>query len=302
MSQAIRQPTVQRRTSAHPHGLKVVLYDQVASLLIALLVLIGIAAALLLAVWLSNRIFITQESLPVIQDVLGGGSEHGVAGESMEIESPDPEQIAQETDLQEPQLQDTVATVLDAVAAIQADLSDPTLTEDLESGAKGSSKGTGNALGLGEGGGPGSGFPRAQRWIIQFQEGGSLESYAKQLDFFKIELGAIGNTNQIQYAYNLAKPKPDKRTGRGDQEKRLYFSWQQGNLKDADRALLEKAGIATAGKILVQFFDPGEENKMAHLEKNYANRDASEIRKTRFGVRSQGGQYVFYVIDQTYIR
>jgi hypothetical protein len=287
---------------AQSAGLKVMLYDQVASLLIALLILIGIAAGLLLAIWLSNRIFVPQQSLPVIQDVVGGGSEHGVAGESMEIESPDPEQIAQETDLQDPQLQETVATVLDAVAAIEADLSDPTLTEDLESGARGSSKGTGNALGLGEGGGPGSGFPRAQRWIIQFQEGGSLETYARQLDFFKIELGAIGNTSQIQYAYNLAKAKPDKRTGRGDQEQRLYFSWQQGSLKDADRRLLENAGISTAGKILVQFFDPVVENQMAHLEKNFANRDASEIRKTRFGVRSQGGGYAFYVIDQTYLR
>ena len=282
--------------------LKVAPYEQVASMLIALLVLIGVAVVLLLSVWLSLKIFVPQQAIPVIMDNLGGGREDGVVGESLEIDSPDPQQIAQETDLQEPQLQETVAMVLDAAAIIQADLDDPQISEEVETGGKGSSQGTGTQIGLGGGGGPGSGFPRAQRWVIQFQEGSSPQTYGAQLQFFGIELGAIANTNQIEYAYNLGKPKPDRRTGPGTAEKRLYFSWKDGTLKEADRQLMTAAGINTAGKILVQFYPPDTENLLAYLEEKFANRKGAEIRRTRFGVRPGGKGYTFYVIDQSYLR
>jgi hypothetical protein len=288
-----------------PGTLKVAAYDRVASLLIALLILIGLAVVILFAMWISNQIWVTQQAIPVIMEGPSGGREDGVLGESLQIDSPDPEEIAKETDLVEPMIQETVAQVLDAVAVIQTDLDDPQITEEIETGGKGRSEGTGNQVGLGSGGGPGSGFPREQRWVIQYKEGGTLQSYAEQLDFFKIELGAIGNTNQVQYARNLSKPTPDKRVGPGDQEKRLYFNWKDGNLKQADTQLLKAAGInVTPRTIIVQFFDPETENLLAYLELQYAKRDAKEIRRTRFGVRAgkQGKKYEFYVIDQTYLR
>jgi hypothetical protein len=172
----------------------------------------------------------------------------------------------------------------------------------LETGGKGSSKGTGSQVGLGSGGGPGSGFPRAQRWVIQFQEGGNLQSYGAQLQFFGIELGAIGTTNQVEYAYNLGKAKPDRRVGKGTDEKRLYFSWKDGNLKDADLQLMRLAGINPSGKIAVQFYTPETENQLAYLEESFAKRKGAEIRRTRFGVRAAGKGYNFYVIDQSYLR
>jgi hypothetical protein len=283
-------------------ALKVPLYEQVASMLIALLVLIGLTVVCLLAIWLSMRIFVTQQAIPVIMDNLGGGREDGVLGESLQIDSPDPEQIARETDLEEPQIEEMVATVLDAVATIQVDLVDPQVSEEVETGGRGSSRGTGTQIGLGAGVGPGGGFPRAQRWVIQFQEGGTLQSYGAQLQFFGIELAAIGNTSQIEYAYNLGKSKPDRRTGPGTAEKRLYFSWKDGTLKEADKQLLQAAGINTEGKILVQFYSPETENQLAYLEETFANRKAAEIRRTRFGVRAAAKGYAFYVIDQSYLR
>jgi hypothetical protein len=282
--------------------LQVPLYEQVASLLIALLVLIGFAVVCLLAIWLSMKIFVPQQAIPVIMDNVGGGREDGVLGESLQIDSPDPQQIARETDLEEPQIEKMVANVLDAVSMVQADLVDPQVSEQLESGGKGSSQGTGTQIGLGSGGGPGSGFPRAQRWMIQFQEGGSLQSYGTQLQHFGIELAAIGSTNQIEYAYNLNKAKPDRRVGAGSAEKRLYFSWKEGTLKDADMQLMQLAGIKTQGKILVQFYSPETENLLAFLEEKFANRKGAEIRRTRFGVRAAKGGFAFYVIDQSYLR
>jgi hypothetical protein len=290
------------KTSETPAGLKVGSYDYVASMLIALLVLIGLAVVCLLAVWASMSFSVSQKAIPVILDNISGGREDGVLGESLEIESPDPEEIAKETDLEEPQIQKTIATVLDAVAVVQADLDDPQVSEQIETGGKGSSKGTGTQVGLGSGGGPGSGFPRAQRWVILFQEGGSLQQYGTQLQFFGIELGAIASNGQIEYAHNLNKPKPDRRVGKGTDEKRLYFSWKDGTLKEADRQLVQAAGINPAGKILVQFYSAETENQLAYLEETFANRKGAEIRRTRFGVRPAGKGYTFYVIDQTYLR
>src|SRR5687768_14911967 len=164
MATVAQESSATRDAALAASGLKLAAYDRVASLLIALLVLIGLGVICLLAVWLSLKFSVTQKAIPVILDNVGGGREDGVLGESLEIDSPDPEQIAKETDIVEPQIQETVATVLDAVANIQADLDDPQITEQLETGGKGSSKGTGTQVGLGSGGGPGSGFPRAQRW------------------------------------------------------------------------------------------------------------------------------------------
>jgi hypothetical protein len=137
--------------------------------------------------------------------------------------------------------------------------------------------------------------------VIQFQEGASLTQYGQQLQFFGIELGAISGT-RIEYAYNLNKPRPDRRVGQGSDEKRLYFSWQQGTLKEADAQLLRLAGIDTTGKLLVQFYSAETENQLAYLEETFANRKGAEIRRTRFGVRPAPRGYTFYVIDQSYLR
>ena len=42
-------------------------------------------------------------------------------------------------------------------------------------------------------------------------EGNTLDLYARQLDFFGIELGVLMPDNKIIYAFNLRKPKPDTR-------------------------------------------------------------------------------------------
>jgi len=63
------------------------------------------------------------------------------------------------------------------------------------------------------------------------------------------------------------------------------MSWRQGRLQEADRQLLERAGVATEGRIIVQFFPPELENTLAMLEQRFAGRDAAQIRKTIFGLR-----------------
>jgi hypothetical protein len=270
----------------------------VASLLLALLILCGVSVFCLLIVWFTSRVFSHPPAIPVELADVGGGRPEGTIGESLSIEAPSTEEIGRESDLPEPQIQNTLSMVTDAVAVRQADLDDPALSENYESGGYGGSKGDARRVGKGVGSGE-PGIPRPQRWEIIFQEGATLQTYARQLDFFKIELGVIGGSTQVQYALNFTKPQPDRRSGRAGDEKRLYMSWRSGTLQQADQELLARAGVATENKIVVQFFPADVENRLAELEQRFANRRQSEIRKTRFGVRSVGNGFEFHVIDQT---
>jgi len=299
VSTATQRPAPARahRRSARS-SLAVSAYEKVASLLLALLILIGVSVGCLLVVWFTSRLFASPPAIPVELADVGGGLQEGVVGESLLIEAPSAAEIGRESDLPEPQIQNTLSMVTDAVAARQADLDDPALTENYEAGGYGGSRGDARQVGKGVGGGE-PGIPRPQRWEIVFQEGATLQTYARQLDFFKIELGVIGGSTQVQYASNFTKSAPDRRGGAGGQETRLYMSWRSGNLQEADQALLERAGISTDNKIVVQFFPPEVENRLAELEQRFANRKQSEIRKTRFGVRSVGNGFEFYVLEQT---
>lgn len=299
MTTATQRPTPRRtpRRSARSN-LAVSAYERVASLLIALLILISVSVGCLLAVWFSNRIFSTPPAVPVELADVGGGHPEGVVGESMFIDAPNTAEIGLESDLPDPRIQNTLSMVTDAVAVRQADLDDPALSENYESGGYGGSRGDGRHVGKGIGGGE-PGIPRAQRWEVIFQEGATLQTYARQLDFFKIELGVIGGTTQVQYAFNFTKPQPDRRNGAGGQETRLYMSWRSGSLKEADQQLLERAGVSTENKIVVQFFPPEVENRLVELEQRFANRKQGEIRKTRFGVRTVGNGFEFVVLEQT---
>lgn len=276
-------------------------YERVASLLLALLLLIGVTVFVLFIVWLGMQIFTPpMKSVPVRIEQVGGGIESGIVGESMQLDSPTPQDVAQESDLIEPEFTETLKTVIDAVALQQIDIDDPALT-DQESDAKGGGKqiGTGNRPGFGQGDGR-PGIPPHMRWDIEFGEGNTLDTYAKILDFFKIELGNLGQ-GKVTYAKNLAKPKPDVYTGASKDDKRLYMSWKRGKLKEADRSLISKAGIQP-GPVVLQFYPDETEQLLLHAEHDFKGRDASTIRKTRFRVRPvSGGGYEFFVIDQTYL-
>lgn len=276
-------------------------YEQVASMLLALLILLGSIAFCLFMAWLGMRVlFPPLKSVPVRFEQVGGGMESGFVGESMQLDSPTPQDIAAESDLTEPELQETLKTVLEAVALREADLDDPTISEE-ESTNKGGGQQTGTGNRPGYGFGPGKpGIPPHMRWEISFGDGNTLEVYARELDFFKIELGVLG-PGRVTYAKNLSKPKPDVTSGPSGQDKRLYMTWRQGRLKEADRELIAKAGIPAAGKLVLQFYPDATEQELLRLEHEFKGRDASQIRKTRFRVRPQGRGYEFYVLDQTYL-
>ncbi len=139
-----------------------------------------------------------------------------------------------------------------------------------------------------------------KEWEIRFDNDVTLDEYARQLEFFDIEVAAVSKTGRVEYVRELTKPRPEKRTGQRGEDGRMYIGWKSGQLHAADRRLLRKAGVTTTGKELTHFFPREVQGLMEELEVDYAGLDEHQIELTRFQIRrsSDDGGYEFVVIDQ----
>ncbi|HEV3023084.1 MAG TPA: hypothetical protein VGX76_11480 [Pirellulales bacterium] len=296
MSTAV--PSARPRRSQQEE-LEVSLYERVASLLMALLILLGTVVFCLLVAWLSTRVFYPPPLKPPLVRIeqVGGGTSDGIVGESMQMDSPTHQDIGRESDIAEPDLQDTLTTLLDTVSDSPADFEDPMITDSDVERQRGGAQQIGTGTRSGYGFGPGRpGIPPHMRWEIRFDEGATVDDYAKILDFFHIELGVLGS-GQVVYLSNLTQGRPNTRTGASKDDLRLYMSWRQGKMREADDELLRRAGVPKA-RVVLQFYSDEMEQLLLNLEVAYANRQPGTIRKTKFGIKQVGGGYQFYVIDQ----
>jgi hypothetical protein len=270
-------------------------YDSVASLLISLLILVGICVFSLFLIWLTGRLIFMQRTVPVELVEYAGRGDHA-AGLARDMEPPGPEELEEE--MYEPQMEATLEAVTDVVTTQTAALDAIATAAEVTTAGGG---GLGDSRGPGpEGEGRSDIIPPWERWEIRYTTSG-LTPYARQLDFFKIELAAAGGTPLVDYAFNLAKAKPDHRTGQPEDEKRMYMTWQNsgGPLAAFDRQLLAKAGVNTQRRLVLQFYPKETELKLLRLEaENARGRDAREFLKTIFVVRPAGSGYEFFVIDQ----
>lgn len=145
---------------------------------------------------------------------------------------------------------------------------------------------------------PATELPREQRWRMHFPEGLTEGPYARQLDGAGIELGVLLGDGQIEYASSVSEDKPQRRTGTAADEPRFYMTWARGDLVKADRSLLAKAGIKADGKIVLHFYTPEAEKKLLELELAHAQRAATEVELTRFGIKRGLRNFEFYVVEQ----
>jgi hypothetical protein len=264
-------------------------------MVVALLVILGFIVLIMFAVWLSMRIkYNVAVPVTMVEDLGGGGSGNNTPGAEQQLEEVSPEEVQ---DLQEVSVEQTLQAVTDAVSTQAVNL------DAFEGGASG--LGTGEGTGTGDGRGPGPGgkgkATQLPDWEVRFNAT-TIELYAAQLDFFGIELGAIGGGKaSVDYASKLAQPSPVTRSAAGDAEKRRYLVWRKGPLAAADKSLLQKAKIDTTGRIVLQFLPEPVELQMRTLEAQFAKgKPLSQIRRTVFGVKATGAQYEFYVMEQDY--
>lgn len=277
-------------------------YDISTAGLLALLSMAGTALLILVAIWLANRIETAVVREPLMEAGDGGWPD-GDPNATPDVESPedpslDPSVANDQSDVTE--LMEITDPVVE-VAENAAQIVEPTdFSDQKNTGNPGSADGTGGRpWGMG---GPGrGGVKREQRWFVQFNNTGDLKTYAAQLDFFQIEIGAMFPAeNRLVYMTNMSADRPTLReVTTGDNEKRLFMNWEGGNRREADVELFKKAGVDASGATILHFYPPPVEQQLVEKESEYSGgRPPEQIRRTFFEVRPDGGGYQFVVTSQ----
>lgn len=268
-------------------------YDKVSSLLISLLILIGLLVLILFTAWFTSKYWPIPKAKPIAISEADDGD--GDPGGGQTPEPPNPEEI-REMEIEEPIITETLTTISAVVKRAVPQLDDPMIAHKKTTGM-GFGHGEGRGRGDGKGDGTGGG---GLRWQVRFDKGATLDEYAKQLDYFHIELGVLMPNNQLAYVSNFTRRKPTVRRvpNPGKDEERYYLTWRRGPLQKADLELLARAGVDAKNCIIVKFMPQDLVQKLIQMEKNYAGRKRDEIRRTRFGISSSGSGYKFFVLDQ----
>ncbi len=287
---------IQAKRLAEREKLRTSKFDAVSSLFMAMILFLGVFVLMLFIVWLTMRMPIRVKPIePIIENAAGRAD--NAEGFERDFEPPGAEEVEE---LTEPTLQDTIEAVTDAVSSVAASLD--TMNTNASASTAGSGKGDSRPPGP-EGEGDDI-VPRFERWQLNFTAK-NIKGYSQQLDFYEIELGAIGGTQGVDYASNLSTRPQSRHDDDSQAEKRLYFMWTTNSpLKSYDIQLLGQAGITTGGRQIIKFIPKELENILAHTELEYAaskgHQSVTEIAKTVFLSKPAGSGYAFEVIEQRY--
>lgn len=268
-------------------------FDRVSSLLVALLLLIGTTVAVLVIVFLFRRF--SPDIVPPKLDRIYKPRGEPPKGYAEDLDPPGLEDAPQDI---EPQLQDTLKELTNAISSKTAMLSNENFSADQ---AAGQGSGQGHKDYDGDGSGEGGNDPPKE---LRFEAASDLD-YARMIDSFGGELAVLDTrANRVYYAKNLAQAKPTTREGDPGDDKRFYFRSTGPPLAPIEVKLARKAGIMRASAYIVVFY-PDEvaaelyAKEEAMMRKN--GREALEdVDRTVFRVNKEGRDFVFSVEDQTY--
>ncbi|MBS0201622.1 MAG: hypothetical protein JSS49_01895 [Planctomycetes bacterium] len=294
------------RSRSHPTPvLRDTLYDRVTSWTIALFVGMVAMCVCVVAVWITNRLPPPPQTVPVELVEVPGGIDDGAPDETLRVDSPEPE-VHDASPTEMPSDKSEIAEALESVVELSESATQQIQqqfdTGIQNSGKPGSARGTGKkGLGVGPGAG---GVPREQRWFVRYGERAGVDEYARQLEFFGIELGALLPAGKLAYLSSLTADRPAVRYADGGQgEQRMYMTWQGGDRRGADVELFKRANVEVhADTAIFHFYPKATESQLARLELDYRKRPLSQIRRTYFSVEPAGKGYQFSVVRQIYFQ
>jgi hypothetical protein len=187
-------------------------YDKASAGMLAIVAGLLALTGLLAAIWLANRLPASQEAVPIELVATSGGFEDGNPDDSPELESPEeeiPEPAIEETSDAPVKIEEMLETIVEL-----SDSASQQVDRVIQSEASGDSGKVGPTSGTD--GVPmrftssTAGVPRELRWMIKFDDG-DLVTYAKQLDFFNIELGALFKDGRLIFIKDVSRATPTKR-------------------------------------------------------------------------------------------
>ena len=263
-------------------------YEKAASVVITLLILVGATALILFGIWLTSSLF-ERHSPPVAVQLYDEGT--GV-DDNTEFD-PDVLNPGENVDTDEMTLLDALQ-IVDTLAANPSMFTDPAaLDENIL--LPGGTQGDGRTKGDGDGRGK-------RHWEFVFQSGITATEYARQLDFFGIELAVLQPGGKVAYVSNLTARTPSVRYGASDMEKRYYLTWLKGDLQTVEREILTKARVEHDEKLILKFLPPQLETQLAEMEAVKAETQRDLVRATHFGIRlknrTRTDEYEFFVMNQ----
>lgn len=270
--------------------MKLSLYEKVASMLIALLILGGSLVAILLGLWLSAQAFGRPTAVAV--SLVPVGDEAGT-GDGDEYD-PDVQEPGLEYEQDVPSFLESLESIVNIVSDNTAIFSDHSQQDEtlLLPGAK---KGDGRTRGAG------TGLPgRPRRWEFEFGLGVTLTQYAEMLDSLGIELGVLTSDGKVVYVSKLASIPPTVREGNSTDEKRYYLTWVKGTTEQADQRLLERAGVRTEGRLILKFLPPELEADLAAQEQSGAGSRMNSLKGSFFRIQRRQDQYRLELFHQVY--
>lgn len=299
---AISPPPATRSTTPEQSKpqpfLKFSKYDIISSSLMAFSIAVVCGVIWAFSLFWSTRPPTLPDLVPMELVRIGGGVEDGDPNETLDIETP--EETTTEIQQQE-EIKEEI-TMLTEVADKAAERLQEIQVEQTENAElNGSATGTGKRP-LGFGPGNGGGVAAELRWFIRFADGSSLTEYARQLDFFGIELGAIMPDGRLAYISGVSGTPKVRYGTSGKDEKRLYMKWDSGERRKADEKLFQKAGISVGKNVIFHFYPAQTEQLLVTLETNYAKRNLRDIRRTYFVVNTKGSGFEFQITRQTYLK
>jgi len=274
--------------------------DQVSSVLLSLILLIGLSVGVL------GLLFFMRQSAhePIIdrKPIDQGSGQNGKPFEQ-DLDVPAQEEVDQ---LNEPAVEQSLRMLTEVISSVAGSL------ENIESKMNDNSFGTGGSIVKRLPGAEGRGgeiAPRNERWILKFTAR-DKRSYARQLESFKINIGVIGGgIATVDYVSNVASAPGQSSGTSKDFRGVLYFISVTSNiLEQYERQILNAAGVTIAGRQVLKFVPKETEELLAQVEANYylENRSKdlriSDIVGTIFECRpkKESGGYEFVVVDQRY--
>ncbi|MEM6980104.1 MAG: hypothetical protein AAF539_10610, partial [Planctomycetota bacterium] len=226
------------------------------------------------------------------------GRADNAEGFERDFEPPGAEEVEE---LMEPTLADTIEAVTDAVSSVAASLD----TMNTNATASTSGTGQGDSRPPGPEGEGEDIIPRFERWQLNFSAKGS-KPYGQQLDFYGIEVAAVGgNVQGVDYVSNVSTKPKSRRVVSTEDENRLYFMWTSPSpLRRFDEMFLTAGGVSYAGRQTLKFIPKNLENELAFIELEYAKskgkNSVTQIAKTVFFSKPDGGGFKFEITEQRY--
>jgi hypothetical protein len=293
--------------------------DRASSALMSVILCVALAVGWVFLQFITQQAFAVrdQSRIEIVEVVGGTGGSPDVdvnARASVNVAGGAPDRFASNNmedaaDFEEPQVEMTNQVVLDAFVeappdqVMNVDMADALPNAGPVASGRRSSKVGNGPIGYGMGGGPGDGgVSREQRWVILYPAGQTPDEYARQLDFFGIELAVPQGSSSLEYVSKFAAGSATRRVGLVKADKRMYFLWQGGTRKAHDVTLLQRAGVQVGNKPIFQFFPRDLEDQLAQMEVRFAGRQPAQIRSTRFSIAAAGSGYEFRVVSQDPLR